>query len=214
MAKQLPASIILEKNRLETEYVWLIFLDIVLPDGTPLYLVRNNEDTTFISTVYTAIPFTLEPTKENSKGVIPTVSLKISNVTRVIQAYMEAQNGGVGSDVKVRVLNSKDLSGGTDLAELELDFTVLSSHSDTKWVTFLLGAGSPLNKRFPLDRYIASHCRFRFDNLPGKEGLSPDCGYSGVETTCNRTLSDCQDRNNSARFGGFMGLGKGGVRYA
>lgn len=212
MAKNLPASVIIEKNRLSTENSWLTLLDVVLPDDTPLYLVCNNEDITFNSTVYTAIPFKIEPTKENSKGQIPTLTLSISNITRAMQTYIEENSGGVGSSVKVRVINNMDLSGSTDYSELEADFTVLGSNCDTQWAVFTLGAGSPLNKRFPLYRYLANHCRFQFNNLPGKEGLSPECGYSGVETTCNRTLSDCQARSNSSRFGGFLGLSKGGVR--
>lgn len=214
MAKQLPASIIIEKNRIETEYTWLVMLDIVLPDSTLLYLVRNNEDVTFNSTLYVAIPFTIEPTKETTKGQINTVTLKVSNITRIIQSYIEDQNGGIGSSVKVRFINNIDLSGTTDYSELELDFTVLSTNSDTQWVSFTLGTGNPLNKRFPLDRYLANHCGFKFNNLSGQEGTSPECGYSGSETSCNRTLSDCQARNNSSRFGGFLGLGKGGVRIA
>lgn len=214
MAKTLPASVVLEKNKLSTTNTWVILLDVTLPDSTMLYITNNNEDVVFNGQTYTAIPFTLDDVKENSKGELPTISLKISNITRSVQALMEDPDieGMVGGTVRLQLVNTLDLTGTTDFSELDLTFTIMSSSSDAYWATFNLGAGSPLNKRFPLDRYIASHCRFTFNNLTGKEGLSPECGYVGVDTSCERTLSACQAKSNSERFGGYVGLDKGGVR--
>lgn len=39
-----------------------------------------------------------------------------------------------------------------------------------------------------------------------------NCGYTGILTTCNGTLADCQIRNNSTRFGAQIGLGDGSLR--
>jgi hypothetical protein len=39
------------------------------------------------------------------------------------------------------------------------------------------------------------NCRFRFK--------SARCGYSGAFTTCNRTRTQCLERGNQIRFGGF-----------
>lgn len=44
MPKNLPANIIIEKNKLQTKAAWLICLKITLPDGTIIRLVRNNEN--------------------------------------------------------------------------------------------------------------------------------------------------------------------------
>lgn len=216
MAKNLPAAIILQKNRLHSDEVWLFLLDIALPDNTTLYFVRNNEDITFNGQLYTALPFDLEPTRETSRGELPTITLRISNITRFVQAYLEDPeiNGAIASTVTVRLVHTSDLSGGTDFSELQMDFEVIATESDPYFVHFTLGSPNPMNRRYPFYRYLANHCPWQFNQLPGKEGLSPECGYTGADTSCNRSLADCQGKNNSGRFGGCPGLNKMGIRYA
>jgi phage-related protein len=75
--------------------------------------------------------------------------------------------------------------------------------ADEKWVSFTLGAPSPFRVRFPRNRILKDYCRWRFK--------STECGYSGGETTCDKTLAQCRLRSNSARFGGFPGVGHGGI---
>lgn len=200
--KSLPANIIIEKNKLATPSAWLILLDISLPDGSKFYLVKNNENVTFNSQVYTALNFDVEPTKASAQGEIPTVTLRVSNVTRVLQDYLESTNGGVGATVTLRVVNSAYLS--ENYSELTMTFDVLATVADAYWVSFTLGAPNPLRWRFPLNRYIANHCNWQYK--------SAECGYSGTASTCKRTLQDCRDRFNSGRYGGYMGMSTGGVR--
>jgi hypothetical protein len=40
------------------------------------------------------------------------------------------------------------------------------------------------------------------------------CGYAGVEIICDRTLTRCRELANSRRFGGFPGMGAGGLTVA
>ena len=47
MPKDIPQSIIIQKNLLSSTYPWLILLDIFLPDSTNFYLVNNNENVIF-----------------------------------------------------------------------------------------------------------------------------------------------------------------------
>jgi phage-related protein len=202
--KTLSAALILEKNRLATPNPWLVLLDIRLPDATMLYIARNTEDIVFNGHTYTAFSFELEPTKESSKGEVPTITLRISNVTQVFQAYLEAQEGGLGSIVTVRVVNAALLT--ENYAELEMTFDVMAAVSDIQWITFTLGAPNPLRAAFPQYRYLAGHCRWQFK--------SAECAYTGASEICKRTLDYCRQLNNSPRFGGFPGLGGGGVRLA
>ena len=204
MAKNLPANLILEKNKLATPNPWLVLLDIVLPDSTTFYLVKNTEDITFQGRTYTAINFEIEPTQHKTGGEIPTVTLRVSNVTRVLQAYLEDLNGAVGAGVTIRVVNSAYLS--EDYSELEMTFDVLATQADAQWVTFTLGAPNPLKRRFPPYRYIAQYCNWEFK--------SRECNYQGSATSCNRTWDNCQALNNTKRFGGYLGLNPGGVRIA
>jgi phage-related protein len=206
MAKVLPAALVLEKNKIATKSAWLILLEITLTDLTVLRFVRNTEDITFDSDLYSAMPFELDPIEDQLRGQIPTVNLKISNVTRLLQTYLEDLDGGIGSTVKIIVVNSDNLSAS--YSELELTFEVVGAYSDSSYAVFTLGMPNPLNKRFPLYRYIANHCNWtsRFKGV--------ECGYAGASTTCTGTLTRCRELSNSARFGGFIGMDTGGVRFA
>jgi lambda family phage minor tail protein L len=202
--KSLSAALILEKNKLATPNPWIVLLDIKLPDDSMIYVARNTEDVVFNGHTYTAFPFEIEPTKESSKGEIPTVTLRVSNVTQIFQGYVEAQDGGIGSTATVRVVNAALLS--ESYAELEMVFDILATACDAYWISFTLGAPNPLRHAFPPQRYLASHCRWKFK--------SEECAYTGASTICKRTLDYCRQLGNSKRFGGFPGLSGGGVRLA
>ena len=200
--KTLSQHLIAEKNKLNSNNPWLILIEITLTDddSTVFRLVRNVEDVEYGGNTYQAFPFELEATKYDSKGQIPTLSLRVSNITRVIQPYLEDLNGGIGSTVKITVINAGFLNDA--YAELEMTFDVISCSSDVEWVEFILGAPSLLRRRMPLYRYLAMHCRWKYGG--------DECGHSGG--SCNRTLADCRTNSNTAKFGGFIGLKSGGIK--
>jgi len=276
----LSADIILEKNKIATGSAWLILLEITLTDSTIFRLVRNNEDVTFEGDVYTAFNFQLEASSHGSRGEIPTVALSVSNITQLIEPKLQELDGGVGSTVKITIINSNLLL--EDYSELEMLFEVLACMSTAQWIIFTLGAPSPLRQRFPLDKYLALHCCWRFETvecsydrkdvddvtLAGGNPVSIQAGGSGGHgfvtddiiraadiagvtpslagayvitrtddnnftlndtvssdyagnytsggtvgySSCKRTLSDCRDRENTVRFGGFPGMRSGGIR--
>lgn len=170
--KSLSAALILEKNKIASPNPWLITLDIALndPSNTIIYLVKNTENITFQTITYTAFPFELDAAKEDMNGEIPTLTLRVSNITRALQAYLESLDGFRDATVTIRIINSANLS--ENYADLETTLDVLSTTSDVYWVTFTLGAPNPLRYRFPQSRYIASHCNWKFK---GRE-----CYYSDV----------------------------------
>lgn len=197
--KNLPANLIIEKNKIASPNPWLILLDVTLTDNTQFFFVKNTSNIWFgdPQQEYTAINFEIDPPKESSTGEIPTATLRISNVTKIIQTYLEQLEGCVGSTVVVRIVNYAYLA--ENYAELEMTFDVIATNSDAKWVSFTLGAPNPLRRRFPLYRYIANHCGWSYE--------SAECGYVGDLETCERTLIDCRLHDNSKRFGGYVGLG-------
>ena len=70
-------------------------------------------------------------------------------------------------------------------------------------VVLTLGpASDPALSRLPFREY-QTICTYRA--FKGAQ-----CGYSGVETTCDRTLAACTARSNTARFGGFLSFVKDG----
>jgi len=198
----LPANLILEKNKLDGQAPWLVTLDIVMPNSDQYFLVRNNEDITFNTQLYTAVPFELDIYTQDGTGEIPSINLTISNVHRVFQSYLEAYDGALAATVKVRVINMDNLT--ESYTELELDFDIMSSSATSESIVFVLGAPNPLRRRFPLHRFIAMHCNWQF--------LSVECAYGGADLTCDRTFTACTAKSNTPRFGGYPGLNRIGVR--
>ncbi len=178
----LPDDIITEKNRISTGSAWLVLLEVTLTDSTIFRLVKNDEDITFESNVYTAFNFQLDPTVQNSKGQIPTLTLRVSNVTHLLQAKMQELSGAIGSTVRMIVVNSDFLA--QDVSDLELDFEVLHSRSSNLWIEFTLGAPSPLRQQFPLDKYLGLNCDWRFESV--------ECSYDRkvvVDVTLSNPVS-------------------------
>lgn len=202
--KNLPANLITEKNLMHSPEPWLILLEITLTDLTVFRLVKNTEDITYDGNTWTHFPFQLSIVESNSDGQIPQVTLKVCNITRLLTPYLESLNGGIDSTIKVIVVNNGLLD--EDYSELELEFSVMGCETDAYWVTWTLGMVNPLNRRFPLYRYLAKHCNWVFKGA--------ECGYAGSATTCNRSFDDCIARDNTTNFGGFLGMQSDGIRIA
>ena len=201
--RNLSAALLFEANRLDSGNPWLLLYDIILPSnrGT-IYLVRNNENVIFNGNEYIAFPLELDMVNETNKGDIQSLVLKVSNVTRIVQSYLEELEGLIGGQVIVRIVNYANLS--EDYSELERTYDVTNSSADSQYVTLTLGAPNPLGKRFPLHKYLSDHCNWEFTDV--------ECAYEGTDLTCRRVLEDCKNKNNSSRFGGHIGMGGGGIK--
>ena len=187
-----------EKNKLSTDSAFIILLEIRLQNT--VYICYNNEDITWKGQLYQAFPFEIGETSEDSDGSDPNVSLKVSNVTQGLQWHVEDSGGGVGTQVILRVVNSKNLNGNADLEEY---YTVLSCKIDEQWIDFALGNEYSARTRRPLDRYMKNNCPFVYKGIR--------CAYNGSLADCKHTLADCRAHNNSKRFGGYPGIDQKGV---
>jgi len=211
--KSLSDNLKAEKNKIHSTYPWLILLDITLTDNddsagpTVFRFVKNNEDVIYQGNTYTAFPFILDWIGSDVDGEIPLVSLKVSNITRILTPYLNSLDGGLGSTVKLTLVNHGLLA--EDYSELELDFTVMGCTADAYWVTWTLGMMNPANQRFPLYRYIANYCPYNFYN----DGTG-ECGYSGDLATCLHTYDACIVHGNEVNFGGDLGMQNDGIRIA
>lgn len=173
------------------------------------YLYNSGSGTDKIPVLYTRFNWQMDSNTQTTRGQIPTLELRVSNVSLLMSQNLKDLDGGVGSVIKIIVVNSSLLY--EDFTELEMEFDVLATKVDSKWITFTLGVPSPLRQRFPLFKYFANHCSFTFTGgSAGSEFV--ECGYVGAYTTCDRTLSDCRQRGNQTRFGGFPGMRSGSVR--
>ena len=214
MPLSLSSVVIAEKNKLHSTSAWLIALEITVPGvAEPIRVVRNSENISWRSKIWIAFPFELEEIGEESKGEVPRVQIRVSNVSRAMELYLQHYDiyckteGYTPIEVSIFVVNSLDLAN--DDPAVQYDFELIQPKTDSRWATFTLGATNPFERRFPPNRMSKSHCRFRF-NYPA--GSDKRCGWTGSGfTECNKTLGDCRERSNSIRFGGTPGLGGGGI---
>jgi lambda family phage minor tail protein L len=193
-----PAAI-LEKNKVSSTGVWLILLEIIVSPAITVRIVHNNENIDWGGHTWVAFPFQLGEISEDGKE-IPRLTLKVSNISGILQQYLEQTNGGTDSTVILRVVHSGHLDLGT--AEIEETFAVQMVTTDAYWATFTLGGDFTLMRRLPLRRYLKDFCPYAFKDA--------ECGYNGPETACSKTLVRCRELNNAARFGGEPAL-PGGI---
>lgn len=189
-----------EKNKLSTGSAFIIMLDIKLGTDTAR-ICYNTEDITWNGNLYQAFPFKLGDVSEDTDGRTPEVPLMVDNTSQALQYAVEEANGGNGTEVILRVVNSEALENPEP--ELEEKFVVTKTNVTQEYITFTLGVEYSTRTRRPLMRYMKNNCPFRYKSLR--------CGCTSSLASCNHTLTDCRQRNNSQRFGGFQGIDQKGV---
>ena len=194
----IPSELIAEKNKLFASGAFLELLEIQMSElSETLRIVNNNEDITYNG--YTWQRFQFEPGdfKESQEGETPRVEIKVSNVLRVTQGYIEqTEEGLVGDTVIYRMIHSDHPDKAPAII---VWFQVLNVVCDEVWAVFTLGAENFFLNRFPLHVYKRNICRYEVFK-------SSRCGYSGAETSCARTFARCIELGNQARFGGQPGI--------
>ena len=194
----LAQVLIAQKNALADTDAWVLLIEMIF-DNT-IRVAQNTVDIVWNGATYIAFPIELDVIGETSKGEVPQVVARVSNVNQAVQAEVEAINGAVGYDVNIHVVHTGNLD---QTAVPSWSFEVVGCHIDSEWATFKLGAINPYTRRFPPDRVQATICRHKFKGTL--------CGYSGGETACDKTLTRCRVLVNSDRFGGFAGVGIGAI---
>ncbi|EJP76182.1 DUF1833 family protein [Campylobacter sp. FOBRC14] len=193
-------------NALDSEGVLLVALEIAIPDTPIVRIVRNSENIIFKNNEFIAFPFNISEIK-TAKGEVPQFQLQIDNTSRAMQNYVQMYDrylrvhGVDNSAIKatVYVLNTKDLNESI----LEEYFELTDFNSDSQYVTFNLGSQNLFNMSYPIRKMYKDYCPFKFKD--------ECCGYTGNATGCNKSLADCRAKNNSVRFGGFLGI-QGGYK--
>ncbi len=202
----LSQAAIIEKNKIASDNAWLILLEITIPPtatGVPivLRLVRNTEDITWNCLLWTAFPFELDPPKQSGNGELPNFTVRVSNITRTVEGYLEQAGGGIGAQVRMMVVLSAHLEQTTP--ELDEEFSVQSVSYDENWVSFVLTGGVNLFKRVPLRRFLKNFCPYQYKG--------PECKSTSSYASCNKSFADCKLRGNETRFGGEPGIPQGGL---
>lgn len=201
-----------EKNKLATDSVFCVALEITIPDIVePIRVINNSEDIAWNGATWQAFPFIIDEINDVSSGEVPRVDVKVSNVDRVFEAYLQVYdtycktNGFEPIEVSIFVVNTAVIAASaTAEAEVEHVFELKQPKTNSQWATFTLGSSNPFARRFPQNRILKNHCRYRYKGADGR------CASAATYTTCSHTLAACRERNNSERFGGCPGVGSGG----
>ena len=196
-----------EKNKLSTDSVFLIALDIRIPDVTEVIrIVNNNENIVWNGKTYQAFPFELKEFNEATSGEVSEFTLEVGNANNVIGTYIRQydayvkNNGFQAITVSLHVLNTNNLSSA--LSEITHETTLTKPTVSYQNVTFLLGGINAYNKTIHRKMY-KNNCAWNFKGVK--------CGYIGTATTCNKTLARCKQLSNQKRFGGFPTIGNRGI---
>lgn len=188
-------------NKLATNEKLIVLLEVEIPSTSTLYLANYNANVTFLGNTYQAFLFNMGEIT-SGKGEVPQFEIKIDNTSRGINSlmmdydiYLKA-NGIEGNQIfaNIIVVNTVDLSDYV----LKERFELVSWDMDSKFASFKLGASNPFTQKYPLRAIYSDFCQFKFKSL--------QCSYSGAESSCDKSLSNCRLLNNSSRFGGFQGI--------
>lgn len=197
MAIPLIQPLIEEKNKISQDQPWLLFLTMTnVAKTTVIRLVRNTENITFKGHEYVAFPFEIDSIPEASVGSLPTLSIKVSNVDRQIQTYVEQDaTFGSGWEVIISLAHISQLSGTNllnQVAEIEHKFQSLDLTADNENLTINLGVPNPMLIQFPRQKFSGNFCQRTFNDGVGCPYSSK--GRGNGYTSCKKTLSDCKDR--------------------
>ena len=200
-----------DRSKIASTAAWLLLADFNW-NGQHVRLVRNTDPITFDAgdgngpQVYQPFAFELSGAEVKNDGSLPQISMKVSNVNRLVEGAIIQYNGAAGSTCNLYVVNTDNPNGEPDLA---LEMQVIRVSTDSKWVTFTMGAASPLRTLFPKFLYYQGTCMWRYK--------SAQCGYTGAITTCDLTFDQangCIVHGNQQRFGGFPGISTNGGTIA
>lgn len=199
MPQHLSVASMIDKNKLASEYKFLVLikLDVLDPETNnfvdELYFARNDEDIEYQGNTYQAANFDLETKVES--GELHDVSLSVTDYSGAVRAALELYDGGVGSRVTMIIVNSGDLHLKP---ELEETFDVIGASANVFTIKFSIGANDVLTRRCPRRQQLKDFCSWTYK--------SSDCGYTGNLPTCAFTLTDCKAHNNATNFSGFPGV--------
>ena len=203
MANVIPAAAIAAANEINSDTAWIALLEVVFDETEDdrIRVCRNNENIVWGGKTWVAFPFSLGETKYDDKGTLSNLTIDVDNTGRELDYYLNKYAGGSGCRVILRVVRSDDLS--CTVPDVEEYFSVKATTVTESKVSFTLGNAYPAKSRRPYRRYMKNNCPFKYKGVM--------CGATSSLASCNHTLSDCRERGNSTRFGGFPGIPQGGL---
>jgi len=129
---------------------------------------------------------------------------------RFKEAELTFNTGGI-TEIKADQYIKGDTSGDTaKIIEVKLTNGAFTASNATGILKILTIQGSFQAETISLysDENFTNLIQAGVATLPGVS--RGRCGYTGSETSCDRSYARCKELNNSKRFGGFIGVGATG----
>lgn len=188
---------IIEKNKIANDLPWLLLVEVRHKSlEQPIRLARNTEDVAWNGNVWYRFPLEIDSITQDGKEV-PALNLKVSNVSGMIQTYIQKYGGFVDADVTLYVVHAAHLDN--PIAEFSITLSNSVTQYNEQWITFSLTSDKDFAWQFPPNKYNRDFCRWKFKSVR--------CGYAGDADACNGTLAMCRI---PVRFGGEPGVESGG----
>lgn len=192
-------NVVIEKNKYASKIPWVKLLEISVTDLITLFLTDHPSGCTFRGQVYEYRGFTIDSLRSDTKGGLESVRVSLSNVDRVISAFVETYDIR-GNRVVMIDVPEDQLSD--DTATLFEEVYGIESYSISNSVAdVVLGHARVLQQRSPAGRYYKDNCRWIYK--------STECGYVGGLATCDKIVggtNGCRAHDNTERFGGFPNM--------
>jgi phage-related protein len=157
----ISSQAIIEKNKITSDGVWLLLLEILYENEEPVCVCLNNETINWDNKTWLPAIFNLSGIVETKDAEIPSIPLTIFDLNRTLIPILEKYNGGIGAQVIIRVVHSKYLSNTIPEFE-EITEIIDATIDDSAKITFKLGAENLIDRRCPQQRYLKNNCRFIF----------------------------------------------------
>lgn len=198
--KAVVHDFIIQKNKMGQKITPIFLYSIQYDAVSNLWLrwCTGGADVTFDGVDYEHKILQHNYIKENSNGMFDKVNFEMSNANREIQYYLENYDGLKDKKCIITLVWKEAIDN--PLCFLQYEYLIKYGSADSQYASLSLGSAfDKLDLGVPRRAFDRFHCQ-----VPEFKG--EDCGYSGVETYCDRKYETCERLGNIARFGAFPGV--------
>lgn len=182
-----------EKNKAANKPIWLYTIEDYDGASNDLHLAEHDADVIYNGVTYTKFAIMHEEIADNNQGEIDTIKVRVGNVNRSIQAYLEAYDWR-NKRVIITQVWANQLADANAYLQFIYNIDSYASNQDSAEFT-LTPKHDVLTVQLPARVYSRNVCCWIFK--------STECGYAGAETSCTKTKTRCKQLDNFVRFGAF-----------
>lgn len=175
------------------EWIWLA--EIERDDSNVLRYTNSQTDVTFMGYTWTHKPIRIQRPEQDAAGSVFTFTVQIGNADKVMSGYLRSDEI-VDYCTTIYLVHRSQLADAS--AYMSWRGMCQKAGIAKDWAS--LECGPPQFREFyvPSRRYVKSRCQHLFK--------SPECGYVGAETVCDKSEARCRVLVNFSRFGAFPGM--------